>query len=159
MNNLDVSFLKDEKMMEKINEMGKRSLSIDAIPCLEKLSGEIFEILSYVEDQDNAKNIKENSGAVRAMLTHKYQTVPGSMIGLLMDEENREKNIERIIQLLEGLKESKSSNTKLSQFSENFTEKLNKEMLYPAFGGTKDSFEKALMEETMKKKRNINIPN
>lgn len=145
---------------EKRDEILNQEASIDAIPDLDKLTGYVLEILEFLERQDIKKLSSANMGAVKMMLNNKYaDKLPMGIITLLLEEENREENIDRLIRLFEYLRNAKAGSISLEDAERRLTDDVNERYLYSKYG-SKEAFENALSEEASKEKRkqtNVNM--
>jgi hypothetical protein len=135
-----------------------KEASVDAIPDLDVLTGNVYEILEYLNRPQVKQLMKTNETAVRMNLNNKYaDTVPYGIIGLLMDEKNIDENIERLLRVFESLRRAKSGDVTLDDAQNELVEDINNRYCYSKFG-SKEAFEKALSCEIMKeqqKKRSI----
>lgn len=126
--------------------------TLDAIPDLELLTDNIFDIVEYLERDDIIKLTKEADHIVLNTLNNKYgDSVPYSMLKILLDYENREENVERILDMLKMLKKAKSGKYDLEEAEKDFTDKVNERYLYSKYGG-KNNFEKALANAVAKER-------
>ncbi len=132
------------------NSVFNREQTVDAIPDLDELSRNVYEILKYLEDRKtrNYMETKANAAGVRMLLNNKYaDKMPLGMIDMLMEEECREENVERILEIIDFLREAKrEGNDKLKELDDVLHEKINKRYMYDKYG-SKEAFEKALEEE------------
>lgn len=140
----------NEMSAEERNAVFNREASIDAIPNLDVLTGHVFEILQYLEKPEICKLMKTNDTAVKMHLNNKYaDTVPLGIITLLMEEDTRDENVERMLRLFTTLRQAKSGNISLEDAEKNLTEEVNNRYLYSKYG-SKEAFEQALMSEVKK---------
>jgi hypothetical protein len=150
----------DEMTEDERRAIFNRESSVDAIPDLTILSGYIYDILVYLEKKETKKLLKINESAVRMLLNEKYaDSVPLGIIDMLMEEDNKEENIDRIVKILESLKRVKRGELSIEDGLNNLTDDINERYCYSKYG-SKEEFEKALaMEicEEQKNKRSGNI--
>ena len=126
-----------------------------SIPDLEKLTSDILKFIDFVDEPD-IKELKEtNIGKFNFMVNEGFPDLPVSMIRLLGDYDNKEKNLEKILEMIELLRSVKTGHKTFENAENEFVEKRAEEYLYPAFGG-KDNFYKVAEEN---KKKNKNKPN
>lgn len=147
------------------NEIGKESNSvvlpeksekptIDAIPDLAKLTNSLYEIIEYLERDEIIKLTKEADHIVLNTLNNKYaDNVPYSMLKILLDIENREENVERILDMINMLRKAKTGNYNLEVAEKDFTDKVNERFLYNKYGG-RENFEKALAKAVADERKN-----
>lgn len=132
--------------------IGQSEMSIDAIPDLDVLTGHVFEILQYLEDPSSKKlmKTKNGEGAIRMHLNNKYaDSVPLGIITLLMDENNREENVKRLLNMFNNLVKAKEGKESLTNLEKQLTDDVNERYLYSKYG-SKEAFEKALAKEVKK---------
>jgi hypothetical protein len=129
-----------------------RESSVDAIPNLDILTGHVLEILLYLETNSTKDLLKTNRSAVIMHLNNKYaDTVPYSIITLLVDEKNREENVERLLKMFENLQKAKRGELSLDKAEKILTDDVNDRYIYSKYG-SKDAFEKALAREVQSEK-------
>lgn len=137
----------DEMSMEDRNAVFNREASVHAIPDLDVLTGNVFEILQYLERPEISRLMKTNETAVKMYLNNKYaDTVPLGIITLLMEEDARDDNVDQMLKLFESLRQAKSGNISLEDAEKKLTDDVSNKYLYAKYG-SKDAFEKALMNE------------
>src|ERR1700686_2714341 len=113
--NVKVDMVSTDQMTdEERRSILDREASVDAIPDLDELTGTIYEILEYLERPATRKLLKSNESAVKMQLNNKYTNIPLGLITLLLDEETRVENIERMLQMFETLREAKSGKVSLA---------------------------------------------
>ena len=139
---------------EERNSVFNKESSIDAIPNIDVLTGNVYEILQYLEDPKICKLIKTNDTAVKMYLNNKYaDIVPLGIISLLMDEDARDENVDRMLRMFTSLKHAKNGNITLEDAEKNLTDEVNNRYLYSKYG-SKEEFELALMSEVKKEQSN-----
>lgn len=127
--------------------------SIDAIPDLDELTKNVFEIVEYLERDDIIELCKNSEHIVLNTLNNKYvETVPYSMIKLLMDVDNRVENVERVLDMISMLIEAKKGNYDLEKAEKDFTDKINERYLYSKYG-SRENFENALAKAVAQERR------
>lgn len=132
--------------------LDRGELSLDAIPDLDRLTGNILEILEYLEDQKNARLIATSEGNVRTMLCNRYaETVPYGVISLLLDRVNRYENVERLMRMFEMMNNAKCGRSTLEEVEKDFTEEINQRYIYSKYG-SKEKFESELQKEIAKER-------
>lgn len=147
--------------MVKANEMSEeerkaifdREASIDAIPDLNVLTKNVYDILKYLDKTETKNLMKKNTSAVRMLLNDKYaDSVPLGIIDMLMEEENKEENIDRLLRIFESLKQAKLGKISLDNGLDNLTNEVNERYLYSKHG-SKEDFERALAMEIQAEQR------
>ena len=132
---------------------GDDEASVGNIPNLDILTGHIFEILQYLERPDVKKIMKKNDTAIKMQLNNKYaDTVPLGIITVLMEEDSREENVARLLNMFEGLNRAKRGEESLEEVGAKFTEEVNQRYVYSKYG-SKEAFEKELQKELAKEQR------
>jgi len=119
--------------------------TISSIPNLELLTD---NVLNFIEFFDNPKiqELKKNQpGNFNYLVNEKFNTLPVSMIKLLSDLDNRESNLEKILEMITLLKSVQTGNKSFENAENEFVEKRAEEYLYPSFGG-KENFYKVAEE-------------
>lgn len=132
-----------------------REASIDAIPDLDALSGNVFNILCYLEKKETKELMKVNETAVKMYLNNKYaDTVPIGIITLLMEENSREENVDRLLKMFGALKEAKKGKISLEDAEKNLSEEINQRYLYSKYG-SKEEFERQVAREVQNERSNV----
>ena len=127
--------------------------SVEAIPDLDELTNNVFEIVEYLERDDIIELCKKSEHIVLNTLNIKYaDTVPYSMIKLLMDVDNRVENVERVLDMISMLIEAKKGKYDLEQAEKDFTDKINERYLYSKYG-SREKFENALAKAVAQERR------
>jgi hypothetical protein len=75
------------------------------------------------------------------------------MLKILLDIENREENVERILDMINMLRKAKTGNYNLEVAEKDFTDKVNERFLYNKYGG-RENFEKALAKAVADERKN-----
>lgn len=141
--------MKHDKNAVMMGGMG--DMSVDAIPDLDILTGKVFEILTFLEDPKTKKLMKTNDSAVKMMLNNKYTDVPLGIITLLLDENTRSDNVDRLLRMFENLNSAKAGTKNIEDIQTDLIEEVNEKYLYSKYGGKK-KFEEVLSKEVSKKK-------
>lgn len=149
----------DEMSEEERRAIFNRESSVDAIPDLNILTGHVYDILIYLDKSETKKLMKINESAVRMLLNEKYaDSVPLGIIDMLMEEENKEENIDRILRIFESLKRVKRGELSIEDGLNNLTDDINDRYCYSKYG-SKEEFEKALAMEIHKEQNKSNSKN
>jgi hypothetical protein len=149
----------DEMTEEERREIFDREASVEYIPDLNILTKHVYDILVYLEKKETVKFLKSNASAVRMLLNEKYaETVPLGIIDILMEEEHREENIDRLLRIFDALKMAKLGKLSLDDGLNKFTDEINNRYLYSKYG-SKEEFERALSLEIQKEQRKSNSNN
>ena len=120
------------------------------IPDLKKLTDNVLKFIEFI-DKPEIRELKKNEiGKYNYLVNEQFSGMPVSMIKLLSDYENRDKNLEKILDMINILKSVETGEKTFENAENEFVEKRAEEYLYPAFGG-KDNFYK-VAEENKKKK-------
>jgi hypothetical protein len=160
-NNLKVEMVTSDTMTdEQRRAIFEREATVDAIPDLDVLTGHIYDILTYLDKPATRQLIEENRTAVMMNLNNKYaDSVPYGILTLLMEDEEREKNIEMLLKMFESLRNIKMGNLSIEEGEQQLNEEVCERYEYSKYG-SKKAFEQALMQEVKKeqeKKRNKNV--
>lgn len=151
---VDIEEMKNRVGQNNTAALDRGELSLDAIPDLDKLTGNILEILEYLEDPKNKRLIATNEGSVRTMLCNQYaETVPYGVITLLLDRENRYENVGRLMRMFEMMNNAKCGKRTLEEVEKEFTEEINHRYIYSKYG-SKENFERELQKEIAKEQEN-----
>lgn len=123
--------------------------NIDNIPDLVEMTNKIIEFINF-SDKPETINLKENNiGNYNYIISERFNILPQSMIKLLSEREKRSEHLEKILELIEVLKQIKSGAKSYETAETEFIEQKSEEYLYPKFGG-KENFYK-IAEENKKK--------
>ena len=149
----------DEMTEEARKEIFNREATVDAIPDLDILTGHIYDILQYLEQPEVDKLMETNPGLVKMNLNNKYadSNIPFGLITLMMDKENQQEHIDRMLRMFKLLNDAKRNNISLDDADRIFTDDVN-QIEYKKYG-SKEAFEKAMAsavqsERTSKNKQN-----
>jgi len=162
--NIKVDMVSTDQMTEEERRsIMNREASVDAIPDLDVLTGKVYEILTYLEKPATRKLLKNNESAVKMHLNNTYIDVPLGIISLLLEEDSREENIERMIEMFDALRAAKAGKISLEDAEKNLMDDVNERYVYREYG-SKDAFETALAKEVKKEQKkkgmsNINTSN
>lgn len=154
---MDFKLIRNDKPIPGAPEFPKElPLDAKAIPDLDKLLKEVLEMLYYINTDEMQKLEETDNYSFERHLDSKFESLSleyNSIFRLLLDKENREKNILKLIEVFSKLQEVKAGLIDISKADIDFKEELNEEYIYPKFGG-KEQFEKTISEKN--KKTNIN---
>lgn len=126
--------------------------SIDAIPDLDKLTENIFAILSFLERPGVKQICETNESAIRMKLINDYaETVPLKFIDLFMEKDpnHKRESIERTMRWIETLAKVKAGDLDLEKASQSLVDEVNNRYVYSKYG-SKEKFEEALQKELAK---------
>ena len=86
-------------------------------------------------------------------MNNKYaETVPLGIITLLLEENQREKNVNCLLVMFNNLRDAKLGKISLDDAEKILVDDVNNRYLYSEYG-SKDAFEKALLNEVTKERR------
>ena len=148
----------DQLTEEERKNIFERESTIDAIPDIDVLTGTVYEILTYLEQPSVSKLLKTNDSAVKMYLNNKYTEIPLGIITLLMEEDSREENIERMLNMFEALRRAKAGLISLDDAEKNLMDEVNERYVYSKYG-SKELFEKELAKEVRKEQQKKNATN
>jgi hypothetical protein len=149
----------DQMTDEQRKAVFERESSVDAIPDLDVLTGHVYEILQYLEKPNVSKLLKTNESAIKMHLNSKYaDTVPLGIITILMDENNKIENVERLLRMFGQLRKAKAGEISLDDAERILTDEVNERYLYREYG-SKAAFEAALMQEVQKEQKKKKLSN
>lgn len=135
--------LVNEDMINKF----KVTMSPDAIPDIKNIYEQLDEFLLFIESPQMMKIKKENDIDYERVIYNKYNDkLPRVMIRLLLDEENRYENLDRLMDMLDTMDKVKSGKKDINIAYEEFSEKINEKYLYPMFDG-KENFNKVISQK------------
>lgn len=142
--------------MDDMDETARNAMQVEmdpnAIPNLEKLLENIQNLLEDIESEPMQKLAKVNKKEFEKIITHKYfqgQDVPLKIVNLMLEEERYE-NLEKLLDMLDRLKDVQQGKLEINNAYKQFSEKLNETYVYPVHGG-KEKFEKKMAETATKK--------
>lgn len=149
LDNIKVDMVSEDQMSDKDrNALFNREASVDAIPDINLLTKNVFEIVSYLEKQEVKDQMKINDFDVKMYLNNTYaDSVPLGIITVLLDESTRVENVERLLNLFEQLVKAKAGEISLQDAEADFAEKVNEKYLYSKYG-SKEKFLSELAKET-----------
>jgi hypothetical protein len=131
----------------------KETMSVDAIPDIEKLTDDIVELIDYLET-DEAKDLYKNRyGNLQYIIDQRWPDIPYSIVKMILSEEPPEvksKQMVRLTEILETLAGVKRGESDIKEEFETFREGISEEYIYPNFGG-KEEFEKIMSEHVTDK--------
>lgn len=134
----------DQMTSEERDKVMNSEATIDAIPDLTALTRGVYEILQYLEKPEISQRVKTNESEVRMYLNQLYaNTIPHGIITLLMDEENRIKNVEQLLKLFEQLNKAKQGIISLDEAEKNVSDSVNQRYIYSKYG-SRELFESSL---------------
>lgn len=132
-----------------------REATVDAIPDLDVLTSRVYEILLYLEKPETCRLLKTNDSAVKMHLNNKYPDVPLGIITVLLEEDSRIENIERILRIFDSLRKAKEGQVSLEDAEKNLVDDVNERYLYRKYG-SKEQFEAELAKEVRNEQRKKN---
>jgi hypothetical protein len=157
--NIKVEMVTTDQMTDdERKQILEREASIDAIPDLDILTGTVYEILTYLYQPKISKLLKTNESAVKMHLNNKYPDIPLGIITLLLEEDSREENIDRMLTMFESLRKAKSGNMSIEDAEKQLMDDVNERYVYSKYG-SKEKFEQALAKEVKKEQRKKNVDN
>jgi hypothetical protein len=125
------------------------------MPDLVKLTGNIIEFIEYIETPSVKEMAKENKMTYKLHLENKFEEFTldfYSIYKMLVDDEtNRNRNLEKLFNMIDKLKDVEAGKTNVEREFFKVREELAQEFLYPQFGG-KEKFQKALEKDAKNKK-------
>lgn len=127
MNNITLEQISENDMTEKQKILFDRKLSVDAIPDLDILTTNVCDILEYLDHPSTVKLLKSDSSIVERTLNNKYaDTVPYSILKLLLDRENIVENTKMLISLFERLNDAKTGKKDLVELENEYAIEMQK---------------------------------
>jgi len=127
--------------MSEYYDEDAETMSVGAIPDLNKLMNHIINMLSFV---DMLKESGKSNQEIENVVIQKYQN---DITILIIKEllENRKYALEKLLNMFTILGKVKEGKADLHEEYEKFGERQNEEFIYPKFGG-KEQFEKQIRE-------------
>lgn len=125
------------------------------LPDLEKLLDRVLELLQYINTPEMQALEISDPPAFECHLDVKFEDISMryySVFRLIIDKENREENIFKLIEIFSILKKVKSGDINIDKADENYREDLNEQFIYSKYGG-KANFEQEMQKSTGKKKK------
>lgn len=122
-----MEFISEKNMTDKQKALFDRKLSVDAIPDLDLLTSHVCEILEYLDKPSTVQMLKTNPSVIEGLLNNKYaDTVPYSILKLLLDRENVVENTRMLISLFERLNDAKTGKVDLEELQKSFAIEMQK---------------------------------
>jgi hypothetical protein len=147
---MDFKFVKEPSQQKggqpKVEPKEEQKLDVAAIPDIEKLLGMVLDLLRYISTEEMQRLEETDSQAFERHLDSKFETLSlryYSIFKLLLDKENREENIFKLINMFSILKEVKSGSLDITKADEDMQLDLYSEYVDPKIGG-KEEFERVL---------------
>ena len=153
--NAEVTLIKDEEIPDEYKKtLQNNELSVNSIPDIAELTRYVYEILIYLENPDTKKAIERDESAVRMLLCKKYADtrLPFGIISLLMEEDNRVENVNRMLTMFDRLLKAKKGEISLEDVEKKTIDEVNDRYLYSAYG-SKEAFEEKLKKEVAANKK------
>jgi hypothetical protein len=125
----------------------------EEIPDVDKLIGYVISFLEYINTEEMQKLENDDPIAFEKHLDNKFSDFTlryYTTFKLLLDKENRESNIARLLELFEKFKKVQTAEKTMDNAWDEYTEDLNTRYIYSKFGGKKN-FEKGLLKKKNKK--------
>lgn len=127
----------------------------EGIPDLAELTKQILKFVEYIETDEMRKLENDNNTEFCSHIesafpdfTLKYM----SIYKMLLDRENREENLVKLLNLFKILRDVKAGTRDIDTEFDAFKENLAQDYVYPKFGG-KTEFEKKIKTRAEKKQR------
>lgn len=123
--------------------MEDKEMKSEMIPDIVILTGRIIELLKLMDNTEMMILEKGNNNEYTNIILSQFEDLPYSIIKLLLERNERENNVGRLINMLNILKNVKSGEQDINEAYNKYSEQLNEEYIYPKFGG-KNNFEKEI---------------
>lgn len=118
-----------------------------AIPNLALLTGNVLNILRYLELPEVKGMVLTDPMSVKMALNDKYaESVPYGIIDILIDPLKRKENVNKLMDMFDILNSVKTGELELNEAEESFVEDLNEKYIYSEFS-SKEEFYKFLKNE------------
>lgn len=135
---------------EYLNQI-RMSMSPDAIPDLGELLNYVNSLIAFVETPEMVVLSKTNYEDYERRAYQRYnQHMPIKIIGMMVNEEERYENLERLLDMFDRLDGVKTGKRDMQNEYADFSEKLNEQYLYPEYGGSKEAFIEAMQKSQEK---------
>jgi hypothetical protein len=132
------------------NSVFNREASVDAIPDIDVLTSHVYEILEYIKLSSTQKLMETNDCAVKMYLNNKYaDTVPLGIITILMEKDQWEEHIPRLLNMFDVLKSAKKGNLSLDD-----AQSIVANDVKQRYVGSDADFEKAMAKNLMSQNQN-----
>lgn len=146
---MDFKLVKNLPSGEKETKLPEPQLDINAIPDLGKLLDNILQLLQYINTDEMQKLELEDNESFMEHVDNKFRNLSiqyYSIFSLLMDRKNREDNVQKIIEMINRLKQVKEGKISLKQADHDYKEEINQRYIYSQWG-SKEQFEKAMKKK------------
>lgn len=153
---MDFKIVDSNQKKPNMPDIPEPKLDVKAIPDLEKLLGTILDFLNYINTDEMQKLENSDQISYERHLESKFEDFSLRYYGifkLLLDKENREDNLAKLIDIFSKLKEVKLGKVDIYKATEDYQEELSHEYVYPKFGG-KEQFRKKMLDGKNIKKNN-----
>lgn len=138
---------------EYLNKI-RMSMDASAIPDLTELLGYVNSLIAFVETPEMVILSKTNYQEYEKRAYQRYnQHMPIKIIGMMINEDERYENLERLLDMFDRLEGIKTGKKDMQHEYADFSEKLNEQYLYPEYGGTKESFVEAMKAQREENKK------
>ncbi len=118
-----------------------------AIPNLALLTGNVLNILRYLESPEVKGMVLTDPMSVKMKLNDKYaESVPYGIIDILIDPLKRKENVNKLMDMFDILNSVKTGELELNEAEESFVEDLNEKYIYSEFS-SKEEFYNFLKNE------------
>lgn len=124
-----------------------------SIPDIAQLTGTIIEFVEYLSQPQVIEMSKGDEVAYKQHLENKFEDFSlkyYSIFRMLLEEKNRAENLNKLISMMEILKNIKDGKKDHDKEFEKFKEERAEEYIYPQFGG-KNNFQRVLAQRAREK--------
>lgn len=153
---MNFKFIKPDKLPSNAQiPKEEPKLDVNAIPNLEELLDTILEFIRYINTDEMQKLENIDQMAFERHLDSKFEKFSlryYSIFKLLLDKENREDNLCRLIDMFKELKRIKMGLVDIHEANKQYHEELNNEFIYSKYGG-KEQYEEAMLRESKEHKK------
>lgn len=125
------------------------------IPDIEEMLKNVISIVEFVSTPEMTLMEKNNNIEYKKIAENAFPEFSNnyiSIFNMLLNSQNREHNLGKLVALFSNLKEIKEGRKNIDTEYNKFQEKQAEEYIYPKFGGKKQ-FEMAMLNEAKKNKK------
>lgn len=127
-------------------------MTAESIPDIEDLTSKVVDFLQFIDDPDMIEMEKTDNVKYFQMVNSSFESLPYSIIKLLTERENRDVNLEKLLDMFAIMQTIKNGEKNISSAFTDYKETLNEEYVYPKFGG-KAEFERKMDKKKRKAER------
>jgi hypothetical protein len=127
-------------------------MTTESIPDIEQLTEKVVKLLEFIDDPTIVELEKTDNTKYFQTVNSQFEDLPYSIIKLLTERENRDTNLEKLLDMFAIMQTIKNGEKDITSAFTDYKEELNEEYVYPKFGG-KEEFERKMNKKKKKAER------